>query len=111
MLKTISKFVLVAAIAATAVSFSTPSYAAKKKKAAAPAACTAWQYKSAGCNNVGVVRDAKVRTGRQVVSFADDLLATGLPEVATPPFTRQRAPLRTSGAFFLPFVLVSTFRR
>ena len=37
MLKTISKFVLVAAVAATAVSFSTPSYAAKKK-AAAPAA-------------------------------------------------------------------------
>ena len=31
MLKTISKFVLVAAVAATAVSFSTPSYAAKKK--------------------------------------------------------------------------------
>ena len=32
MLKTISKFVLVAAVAATAVSFSTPSYAAKKKR-------------------------------------------------------------------------------
>lgn len=54
MLKTISKFVLVAAVAATAVSFSTPSYAAKKKKvAAAPATCTAWQYKTAQCNNLG----------------------------------------------------------
>ena len=53
MLKTISKFVLVAAVAATAVSFSTPSYAAKKKKAAAPATCTAWQYKTATCNNLG----------------------------------------------------------
>jgi hypothetical protein len=54
MLKTISKFVLVAAVAAVAVSFSTPSYAAKKKKmAAAPAACTAWQYKTTQCNNLG----------------------------------------------------------
>jgi hypothetical protein len=54
MLKTISKFVLVAAVAAVAVSFSTPSYAAKKKKmAAAPATCTAWQYKTAQCNNLG----------------------------------------------------------
>jgi predicted RNA-binding Zn ribbon-like protein len=54
MLKTISKFVLVAAVAAMAVSFSTPSYAAKKKKmAAAPTACTAWQYKTAQCNNLG----------------------------------------------------------
>jgi predicted RNA-binding Zn ribbon-like protein len=54
MLNTISKFALIAAVAALAVSFSTPSFAAKKKKmAAAPATCTAWQYKSAQCNNLG----------------------------------------------------------
>ena len=35
MLKTISKFVLVAAVAATAVSFSTPSYAAEEESGAA----------------------------------------------------------------------------
>jgi hypothetical protein len=52
MLKTISKFVLVAAVAAFAMSFSTPTYAAKKK-AAAPATCVAWQYKTAQCNNLG----------------------------------------------------------
>ena len=50
MLKTISKFVLVAAVAATAVSFSTPSYAAKKKKAAAPAACVPWSYTKSECH-------------------------------------------------------------
>ena len=50
MLKTISKFVLVAAVAATAVSFSTPSFAAKKK-AAAPATCVAPKYTTAACNN------------------------------------------------------------
>ena len=53
MLKTISKFVLVAAVAATAVSFSTPSYAAKKK-AAAPAACVPWQYTKSECHSHGV---------------------------------------------------------
>jgi hypothetical protein len=54
MLKTISKFVLVAAVAAIAMSFSTPTFAAKKKKmAAAPATCVAWQYKTAQCNNLG----------------------------------------------------------
>jgi hypothetical protein len=54
MLKTISKFVLVAAVAAIAMSFSTPSFAAKKKKmAAAPATCVAWQYQTAQCNNLG----------------------------------------------------------
>ena len=43
MLRLISKFVVVAAVAAIAVSFSTPSFAAKKKKAAAkPATCVAW---------------------------------------------------------------------
>ena len=47
MLKTISKFVLVAAVAATAVSFSTPSFAAKKK--AAPATCVAWSYSKGAC--------------------------------------------------------------
>ena len=51
MLKTISKVVLVAAIAATAVSFSTPSFAAKKKKMAASAACVAPKYTTAACNN------------------------------------------------------------
>ena len=52
MLKTISKFVLVAAVAATAVSFSTPSFAAKKKaKAAAPAACVAPKYTTGTCTN------------------------------------------------------------
>jgi hypothetical protein len=51
MLKTISKFVLVAAVAATAVSFSTPSFAAKKKKAAAPVACTWPKYTMAACTN------------------------------------------------------------
>ena len=50
MLKTISKFVLVAALAVTAVSFATPSYAAKKK-AAAPAACVAPKYTTGTCNN------------------------------------------------------------
>ena len=48
MLKTISKFVLVAAVAATAVSFSTPSYAAKKKAAAA--ACVPWAYTKSECH-------------------------------------------------------------
>jgi len=52
MLKTISKFVLVAAVAATAVSFATPSFAAKKKaKAAAPAACVAPKYTMGACTN------------------------------------------------------------
>ena len=52
MLKTISKFVLVAAVAATAVSFSTPSFAAKKKKkAAAPATCVAPKYTATTCAN------------------------------------------------------------
>ena len=50
MLKMISKFIVVAAVAAIAVSFSTPSFAAKKKKAAAPATCVAWQYKKAECH-------------------------------------------------------------
>lgn len=50
MLKTISKVVLVAAVAATAVSFATPSFAAKKK-AAAPVACVAPKYTTAACNN------------------------------------------------------------
>ena len=49
MLKTISKFVLVAAIAATAVSFSTPSFAAKKKAAAAT--CVVGQYTTGACAN------------------------------------------------------------
>lgn len=47
MLKTISKFVLVAAVAATAVSFSTPSFAAKKK--AAPTTCVAPKYTTGAC--------------------------------------------------------------
>lgn len=52
MLKTISKFVLVAAVAATAMSFATPSFAAKKKaKAMAPVACTWPKYSTAACNN------------------------------------------------------------
>ncbi|MES1155448.1 MAG: hypothetical protein ABUL48_03360 [Pseudorhodoplanes sp.] len=46
MLKTISKVVLVAAIAATAVSFSTPSFAAKKKAAAS---CVAPKYTTGAC--------------------------------------------------------------
>lgn len=50
-MKTISKFILVAAVAATAVSFSTPSFAAKKKKAAAPATCVAWTYTKTQCAN------------------------------------------------------------
>ena len=50
MLKLISKFVVVAAVAAIAVSFSTPSFAAKKKKAAAPATCVAWTYTKAECH-------------------------------------------------------------
>jgi uncharacterized low-complexity protein len=49
MLKTISKVVLIAAMA---VSFSTPSFAAKKKKvAAAPATCVAWTYTKTDCAN------------------------------------------------------------
>jgi hypothetical protein len=48
MLKTISKVVLVAAIAATAVSFSTPSFAAKKKAAVT---CVAPKYSTGACTN------------------------------------------------------------
>jgi hypothetical protein len=48
MLKTISKFVLVAAVAATAVSFASPAFAAKKKAAAK---CVAPKYATATCNN------------------------------------------------------------
>ena len=50
MFKTISKFVLVAAVAATAVSFSTPSFAAKKKAAAATT-CVAPKYTTGACAN------------------------------------------------------------
>lgn len=50
MLKTISKFVLVAALAAIAVSFATPSFAAKKM-AAASASCVALSYSKAACAN------------------------------------------------------------
>jgi hypothetical protein len=51
MLKTISKFVLVAAVAATAVSFSTPTYAKKAKKAAAPATCVPPKHMTGTCTN------------------------------------------------------------
>ena len=52
MLKTISKFVLVAAVASMAVSFSTPSFAkGKKAKKAAPATCVAWTYTKSQCAN------------------------------------------------------------
>ena len=49
MMKTASKIVLAVAIAATAASFSTPSFAAKKKAAAA--ACVAPKYSVAKCSN------------------------------------------------------------
>lgn len=48
MMKTASKIVLAVAIAATAASFSTPSFAAKKMKAAA---CVAPKYSVAKCSN------------------------------------------------------------
>ncbi|MBZ0140403.1 MAG: hypothetical protein K8H87_11605 [Pseudorhodoplanes sp.] len=52
MLKIIGKVAAVAAVAVVAASFSTPSYAAKKK--AAPAKCTAGAWQQAAC--VGLMR-------------------------------------------------------
>lgn len=53
MIKLTGKCVLLAAVAALAVSVATPSFAAKKasKKAAAPAACTMPKYQTASCAN------------------------------------------------------------
>ncbi|GIK81738.1 MAG: hypothetical protein M5U33_01620 [Pseudorhodoplanes sp.] len=52
MLKIIGKAATVAALAVVAVSFSTPSHAAKKK--AAPAKCTAGAWQKSAC--VGLTR-------------------------------------------------------
>lgn len=48
-MKTIGKVALVAAMAAAAMSFSSPSSAATKKKVAAPALCTPGAWQAAGC--------------------------------------------------------------
>lgn len=50
MMKIVSKFALVVAVAAVAVAGSTAETLARGKKAApAPAACTPWTYKTAAC--------------------------------------------------------------
>ncbi len=49
MMKVITKFALVAAVAALAMAGTATESLAAKKKAAAPAACGAWTYRTASC--------------------------------------------------------------